>query len=98
MYVMKVVLTLVFFLITGISALANTGTLVNEFNPKTKSYEQATTLKMDIFLDSGLVVASIDFEVEIANAKSVARLYKFKNSRIKKALTFTTKRNSAKMA
>ncbi len=28
----------------------------------------------------------------------VARLYKYKNSRVKKALSFTTKRNKAKMA
>lgn len=28
----------------------------------------------------------------------MARLYKFKNSRVKKALSFTTKRNKAKMA
>jgi hypothetical protein len=29
---------------------------------------------------------------------TIARLYKNKNSRVKKALTFTTKRNSAKLA
>ena len=33
-----------------------------------------------------------------ANENSVARLYKFKSSRVKKALSFTTKRNKAKMA
>ncbi|MDE3743246.1 hypothetical protein [Maribacter polysaccharolyticus] len=32
------------------------------------------------------------------NGNTVARLYKFKNSRVKKALSFTTKRNKAKMA
>jgi len=32
------------------------------------------------------------------NENTVARLYKFKNSRVKKALSFTTKRNKAKMA
>ncbi|WP_086477196.1 hypothetical protein [Arenibacter amylolyticus] len=30
--------------------------------------------------------------------KEVARVYKFKNSRIKKELSFTTKRNRAKLA
>jgi len=30
--------------------------------------------------------------------KSIARLYKFKNSRVKKALAFTTKRNKPKTA
>jgi len=29
---------------------------------------------------------------------TVARVYKFKNSRVKKALTFKTKRNKAKLA
>ncbi|MFK5972785.1 MAG: hypothetical protein QM485_05845 [Flavobacteriaceae bacterium] len=33
-----------------------------------------------------------------ANENSVARLYKFKNSKVKKALSFTTKRNKAKLA
>ncbi len=37
-------------------------------------------------------------DVTIGTATEVARLYKFKNSRIKKALSFTTKRNKAKMA
>ncbi len=32
------------------------------------------------------------------NENTVARLYKFKNSRVKKALSFTTKRNKAKLA
>jgi hypothetical protein len=32
------------------------------------------------------------------NENTVARLYKFKNSKIKKALSFTTKRNKAKLA
>ena len=33
-----------------------------------------------------------------ANENGVARLYKFKNSRVTKALSFTTKRNKAKLA
>ncbi len=37
-------------------------------------------------------------DVTLENATEVARLYKFKNSRIKKALAFATKRNKAKMA
>ena len=32
------------------------------------------------------------------NKNSVARLYKFRNSRVKRALAFTTKRNKAKLA
>ncbi|WP_273277665.1 hypothetical protein, partial [Maribacter polysiphoniae] len=37
-------------------------------------------------------------EVKSETKTEVARLYKFKNSKIKKALSFTTKRNKAKMA
>lgn len=37
-------------------------------------------------------------EIKLENKTEVARLYKFKNSRVKKALAFTTKRNKAKMA
>ncbi len=36
--------------------------------------------------------------IKTAEETKVARLYKFKNSRIKKALSFTTKRNKAKLA
>lgn len=37
-------------------------------------------------------------ELNLATKTEVARLYKFKNARVKKALSFTTKRNKAKMA
>ena len=36
-------------------------------------------------------------EVKVANEKEVARLYRFKNSLVKKELDFTTRRNSAKL-
>ena len=36
-------------------------------------------------------------EVKVANDKEVARLYRFKNSLVKKELDFTTRRNSAKL-
>lgn len=95
---MKAVLTILFIIVLGVSALANTGTRVNDFNPKIETNEQATTLKMDTPLVSGIVVATDVNEIKNANEKSLARLYKHKNSRITKALTFTTKRNKAKMA
>ena len=95
---MKAVLTILFVIVLGVSALANTGTSVNEFNPKIETYEQVRTLKMDIILDSGIIVASYNYEVENAHEKSIARLYKFKNSRIMKALSFKTKRNKARTA
>lgn len=44
----------------------------------------------------------VELKVEINNSamkdRKTARLYKFKNSRIKKELSFKTKRNNAKLA
>ena len=37
-------------------------------------------------------------ELNLETKTEVARLYKFKNARVTKALSFTTKRNKAKMA
>lgn len=37
-------------------------------------------------------------EVKPGKEKEVARLYRFKNSRVKKELSFSTKRNKAKLA
>ena len=37
-------------------------------------------------------------ELNLETKTEVARLYKFKNARVTKALSFTTKRNAAKMA
>ena len=44
------------------------------------------------------VAVEIVVAKEEVKSTEVARLYKFKNSRIKKALKFTTKANKAKMA
>ena len=49
-----------------------------------------------------VIEMTIVTETTVANIATenteVARLYKYKNSRVKKALSFTTKRNKAKMA
>lgn len=95
---MKPILTILSVIVFGTSALANSGKVTSDVHPQIEAYEQVTTLKMDSLLDSGIVIASYNNEVEFANKKRSARLYKFKNSRIKKALTFTTKRNKARMA
>ena len=48
------------------------------------------------------VTKGVNLEITIVTKEvkntEVARLYKFKNSRVKKALKFTTKANKAKMA
>ncbi|MBD0851576.1 hypothetical protein [Maribacter arenosus] len=55
---------------------------------------QAQDTKSDIKVET----VEMTIVASTANENSVARLYKFKNSKIKKALSFTTKRNKAKLA
>ena len=43
-------------------------------------------------------IPAAQIELAAKNENSVARLHKFKNSRIKKELAFSTKRNKAKLA
>ena len=44
------------------------------------------------------IVAETTYELNLETETEVARLYKFKNSRIKRDLNFITKANKAKMA
>lgn len=85
--IMKVVLTLLLVIFFG------TFTNAQDAKEDTKSVTEIS------------IVTSTDTEtttdkLEIAPVKenSVARLYRHKNARIKKALKFTTKRNRAKLA
>jgi len=52
----------------------------------------------DVKVETLTYGVELSIKIEKTSNKEVARLYKFKNSRIKKALSFTTKRNKAKMA
>jgi len=79
---MKTILTLIFVLFISVAAQAQ------DASAETK----VSTIEMTI------VTSASYQDVVLENATEVARLYKFKNSRIKKALAFTTKRNKAKMA
>lgn len=79
---MKTILTLIFVLFIGVATQAQN---------KTKEIKVATS-------EMTIVIKTSIEEVTIENKIEVARLYKFKNSKIKKALSFTTKRNKAKMA
>lgn len=85
---MKATLTLIFLIIFGAIALAHNNT----------SHENKTApRKMGILLDTGTVRTFTIEEVAIDKTKKVARLYRYKNSRVIKALNFTTKRNKAKL-
>ncbi|UWX55913.1 hypothetical protein NYZ99_05885 [Maribacter litopenaei] len=54
------------------------------------------TVKVDT-IEMGIVTQTTPSVIK-ERMQEVARLYKFKNSRIKKELSFATKRNSPKMA
>lgn len=84
---MKTIITLIFVLFISVAAQAQNNT----------KEVKVETIEMNIVTLAS--IEEVSFEAfSIENETEVARLYKFKNSRIKKALTFTTKRNKAKMA
>jgi hypothetical protein len=79
---MKTIFTLLFVLTIGVTAQA-----------------QGSTAEVKVETIKTAIVTSTSYKQVKSEAKTeVARLYKFKNSRVKKALSFTTKRNKAKMA
>ena len=57
---------------------------------------QAQDTKADVKVET--VEMTIVTSTSTSNENTVARLYKFQNAREKKALSFTTKRNKAKLA
>ncbi|MET6990185.1 hypothetical protein [Sediminicola arcticus] len=82
---MKAILTFVFILFIGVVAQAQETTNEN----KVENVEITTVTSN----------ASTKYnEVPTENNNEVARLYKNKNARVLKALTFMTKRNAAKLA
>ena len=79
---MKTIFTILFVLTIGVAAQAQ---------------DSATEVKVET-VKLSIVTAGSQKEVELEKKNEVARLYKFKNSRVKKALAFTTKRNKSKLA
>ncbi len=84
---MKALVTLILVLTFGASALAQ----------KSESHDKVHTIEMGIVLDSGTNSLDHKKEIKTGEETSIARLYKFKNARVKKALAFTTSAK-AKMA
>ena len=79
---MKTIATLIFVLFIGVTAQAQKAT--EEVKVETVEMTIATEITVE--------------ETTLENKAEVARLYKRDNYRVKKALSFTTKRNRAKMA
>lgn len=78
---MKTIITLIFVLFIGVVAQA-----------------QSSTMEVNVeAIEMGIATETTNKEVILETKVEVARLYKFKNSKIKKALSFTTKRDNAKL-
>ena len=85
---MKAIITLILVLLFGAVALAHN-------SPADVKVE---VFQMGIVLDGSTADTVPYNQITPAKENPVARLYKFKNSRIKNVLAFTTKRNKAKRA
>ncbi len=83
---MKAILTLIFVLTFGAMSLANT-----ETNVKINSIE------MGVVLGSGTDGLNGTSQTAVGTENGIARLYKFQNARVKKALEFDTKHSNAKL-
>ncbi len=79
---MKTLITLIFVLFIGITAQAQNNT---------------AEVKVEV-IEMSIVTETVEEETKEVKETQVARLYKRKNSRVKKALTFSTKRTRAKLA
>ena len=86
---MKAIITLILVVFFGATAIAQS----NDNNDV-----KVETIEMGIVLDLSSDV-SIDFEtVETQEENQVARVYRHKNSRVKKAISFTTKKDRPRLA
>ena len=79
---MKTLVTLIFVLFISFAAQAQ---------------DKTAEVKVET-IEMSIVVETADVKVAAEKEVKVARLYRRANSRVKKALSFTTKRNRAKMA
>ena len=82
---MKTIATIFFIFFIGTAAQAQNNTA--DVNPEASG----ETVEMTI-------VTETTNQLNLETKTEVARLYKFKNARVKKELSFYTKRNAAKMA
>jgi len=60
--------------------------------------DKAENHKMDFVLGHSPVGSLYSKEIKNSEATTVARLYRFKNTRIKKELSFSTRKNRAQVA
>lgn len=58
----------------------------------------AQDISKEVKVETTAAGVELNIEIQEETETKVARLYMFKNSRVKKALAFRTKRNKAKLA
>lgn len=85
---MKAIITLSLVLLFGAAALAH----------NTPADVKVESFKMDIVLVDSTADAITNKQITPATEMEVARLYRSKFSRVKKALAFSTKYNKAKLS
>jgi len=85
---MKAILTLLFVLIFGAIALAQ----------NVENHDKIQSLKMGVVLVDSIDRTISEKEMAAQTENSITRLYRYKNSRVKKELAFATKKNKAKLA
>lgn len=85
---MKAIITIILVLLFGAVALAH----------NTPADVKVKSIKMDLVLVNGITDTINYKQIAPTKENDVARLYRFKNSRVKKALAFTTNNNKAKLS
>lgn len=85
---MKAVLTVFLLLFLNAAAVAQ----------HAKTNDKVSTTQMDVVLVTGLPVFISMEKVGMETQNSVVRLYRYQNSRVKKALSFKTKKDRPKLA
>ena len=85
---MKATVTIVLVLFFGTIALAQ----------KKQSYDTLEFSKMDFVLDSRIDRFGNSSKTEVAPQKEITRLYKYRNSRVLKALSFQYGKEPEKLA
>ncbi len=84
---MKALLTVIFFFVLTATSFANV-----------QNDEKVATITMDVVLTTQIVTIEVSNTIDTVASDSIARLYRRENSKVLKALSFSTKRSRAKMA
>lgn len=85
---MKTVLTLLFLLFVSATMVAQ----------RTQNHDQVNTTQMDVVLVTGLSISVPLEKAGMEREDTLARLYRYQNSRVKKELSFKTKKDRPKLA